>query len=76
MTGFKHEERLARRQVAERLADIAYALAAGETLELRGNGERLRVRIADEVLLRRRSKTTGDHVSVELELSWLITKNA
>ncbi len=71
VTGFKHEERVSRRQAAERLADIAYALTAGETLELRGDGERLRVRVADELVLRRRGKATGDLVSVELELSWL-----
>ncbi len=71
MTGFKHEERVSRRQAAERLADIAFALTAGETLELRAGGERLRVRVADEVILTRQGKTTGDHVSVEVELSWL-----
>ena len=71
VTGFKHEERASRRQAAERLADIAFALTAGETLELRAGGERLKLRVAGEVLLRRRDKTTGDHVSVELELSWL-----
>jgi amphi-Trp domain-containing protein len=72
VTGFKHEERVSRRQAAERLADIAYALTAGETLELRADGERLRVRVADDVVLRRRDKATGDHVSVEVELSWLV----
>jgi amphi-Trp domain-containing protein len=71
VTGFKHEERVSRRQAAERLADIAYALTAGETLELRADGERLRVRVADDVVLRRRDRATGDHVSVEVELSWL-----
>jgi amphi-Trp domain-containing protein len=71
VTGFKHEERVSRRQAAERLADIAYALPAGETLEPRADGERLRVRVADDVVLRRRGKSTADHVSVELELSWL-----
>ena len=71
VNGFKHEERLSRRQAAERLADIAFALTAGETLELRAGGERLRVQVADELLLRRRGKATGDQVSVELELSWL-----
>ena len=71
VNGFKHEERLSRRQAAERLADIAYALTAGETLELRADGKRLRVRVADELLLRRRGKATGDQLSVELELSWL-----
>jgi amphi-Trp domain-containing protein len=70
VTDFKHEERVSRRQAAERLADIAYALTASETLELRGDGERLRVRVADELLLKRRGKATDDQVSVELELSW------
>jgi amphi-Trp domain-containing protein len=70
VTRFKHEERVSRRQAAERLADIAFSLTAGETLELRADGERLRVRVADEVLLRRQGKATGDHVSIELELSW------
>jgi amphi-Trp domain-containing protein len=71
MTGFKHEERVSRRQAAERLADIAYALTAGGTLELRGAGEELSVRVVDEVLLKWQGKATGDHVLVELELSWI-----
>ena len=71
MTGFKHEERVSRRQAVERLADIAFALTAGETLELRAGGERLKLRVTDDLLLRRRGKATGDRVSVELELSWL-----
>ena len=70
MTGFKHKERVSRRQAAERLVDIAFALTAGETLELRAGSERLRVRVADEVILTRQGKTTGDHVSVEVELRW------
>ncbi len=40
MTEFKHEEHLSREQAAERLADIAFALTAGGTLELRIEGER------------------------------------
>jgi amphi-Trp domain-containing protein len=71
MTGFKHEERVSRRQAAERPADIAFALTAGETLELRAGGERLKLRVADDLLLRRRGKATGDHVSLDLELSRL-----
>jgi amphi-Trp domain-containing protein len=71
VTGFKHEESVSRRQAAERLVDIAYALTAGETLELRAGSEQLSVRVADEVLLTRQGKMTGDHVSVELQLSWL-----
>jgi amphi-Trp domain-containing protein len=71
VTGFKHEERVSRRQAAERLMDIAFSLTAGETLELRAGCERLRDRVADEVRLTRQGKTTGDPVSVELELSSL-----
>ena len=71
MTGFKHKERVSRREAAERLVDIAFSLTAGETLELRAGGERLRVRVADEVILTRQGKTTGDHVYVEVELTWL-----
>ena len=71
MTGFKHQERVSRQQAAERLADIAYALTAGGTLELRVAGEQLSVRVVDEVLLKWRGQATGDHVMVEVELSWL-----
>jgi hypothetical protein len=39
VTDFKHEECISRQYAAERLADIAYALTAGETLELRARGE-------------------------------------
>jgi amphi-Trp domain-containing protein len=70
LTGFKHEERVSRQQAAERLADIAYALVAGGTLELRTKGEEVKVGVADEVLLKRESRTNGDRVEVEVELSW------
>lgn len=52
MTDFKHEECISRQYAVERLADIAYALTAGETLELRAGGEQIRVPVADEVLLK------------------------
>lgn len=71
MTDFNHEERISRRQAADRLADIAYALTAGGTLQLRVAGEQLSVRVVDDVLLKWQGKATGDHVLVELELSWL-----
>ena len=70
MTHFKHEERLSRQQAAERLADIAFALIAGGTLELRAEGEQLRVPVAGEILLTRESKSSGDRVEVEVGLSW------
>ena len=72
-TEFDHEEHLSRQQAAERLADIAYALTAGATLELRATHEQQRVNVPvnDEVVLRRRTTTSdGDRVEVEVRLSW------
>ena len=77
MTEFKHEERVSRQQAAERLADIAYALTAGGTLELRTNGEQLRVPVASEVLVKRETRSNGDRVDVEIVLTWsAITQSA
>ena len=70
MTNFKHEERISRQHAAERLADIAYALTAGDTLELRAGGEQIRVPVAGEVLLKRETRSNGDRVEVELRLRW------
>lgn len=68
---FEHEEHLSRQQAAERLADVAYALTAGMTLELRATGEqRVCVPVNDEVVLRRRMTYVGDRVEVEVQLSW------
>lgn len=69
-TEFEQEEHLARQQAAERLADIAYALSAGVKLELRTLEEQVSVPIPETVVLKRRSTSSGDHVSVEVELSW------
>ena len=77
MTEFKHEEQVSRQQAAERLADIAYALTAGGTLELRSNGEQVRVPVANEVLVKRETTSNGDLVVVEVVLTWsAITQSA
>jgi amphi-Trp domain-containing protein len=77
VTTFKHEEQVSRQQAAERLADIAYALTAGGTLELRTNGEQLRVPVANEVLVKRKTTSNGDRVDVEVVLTWsAITQSA
>lgn len=70
MTEFTHEELLSPRHAAERLADIAYALTAGETLELRARGARITLPVADQVLLMRATRTSGDRVNVEVRLTW------
>ena len=67
---FRHEEHLSRPQAAERLVDIAYALTAGATLELRSHGEHVTVPVPDEVVLTRTSATDGERVDVHIQLSW------
>ena len=67
---FTHEEHLTRRQAAERLVDIAYALTAGATLELRTHDEHVNVPVADELVLERTSTTDGERVDVHIRLSW------
>jgi amphi-Trp domain-containing protein len=70
VTEFDHEERVSRQQAAERLADIAFALTAGGTLELRTAGEHVRVPVAQDVRLKRASRSNGEHIEVEVVLSW------
>jgi amphi-Trp domain-containing protein len=70
LAGFALEERLSPREAAERLVDIAYALTAGGTLELRAGDEQVRVPIGAEVRLKRESKPNGDRIEVEVWLSW------
>ena len=70
MDEFRNEEQVSRQQAAERLADIAYALTAGGTLELRTGGARVSIPVADEVLLTRESRSQGDRVEVHFELRW------
>jgi amphi-Trp domain-containing protein len=73
---YKDEERLSRRQAAERLVDIAYALTAGGPLELNAAGRRITVPIANELRLGRELKSEGDRVELELELTWAIPEGS
>jgi hypothetical protein len=75
MPDFRDEEHLPRGVAAERLVDIAYSLVACETLELRHDGERVTVPIADDVLVVRRSTSNGERVEVNLQLSWSAAKS-
>jgi amphi-Trp domain-containing protein len=70
VTDCQYVERVPRQRAAEHLADIAYALTGGETLELRHEGREVKVPVADEVLLIRTSRSTGDRVEVAIQLSW------
>jgi hypothetical protein len=71
MTEFAYEERVTREQAALRLVDIAYALTAGDALELRHHGTQVKVPVADEVvLLRRTTSSDDDRIEVDVLLSW------
>ena len=58
------------RQAAERLTDVAYALATGGPLEVTVAHERLTLPLGDELLIRRHVSSDGDRVELELRLSW------
>jgi hypothetical protein len=65
----EHTERVSRRQAAERLTDVAYALMTGGSIMLDG-GRQMTVPSGDEVMLAR-TGTSGDRgAQVTLELSW------
>lgn len=70
MTEFEHEERLPRRRAAELLTDIAYALTAGDTLEVRTSSRQVKVPVGDTVLVTRGSRADGDLVKVEIRVRW------
>jgi amphi-Trp domain-containing protein len=78
MSDFKHndEERLSRRQAAERLVDIAYALTAGGPLELNSAGRRITVPVANQLRLERELRSEGDRVELELGLTWAMPEGA
>ena len=65
-------ERLTRQQAAERLTDVAYALTTGRSLRLAGDRQAT-VSVADEVVLKRENRSSGDRIELALVLSWPAT---
>ena len=65
---FKVNERVTRQAAAERLMDIAYALAAGAPLELRADAGRVSIPVADELRLERESRSTARRIELDLQL--------
>jgi amphi-Trp domain-containing protein len=70
MTEFDHEEEVSPQEAAEYLVDIAYGLTAGQTVELRGPTERMRVPVGDLLVVKRRSTHHGGRVELAIELRW------
>jgi hypothetical protein len=67
---FEYDERVSRREAAERLIDLAYALAGGGALEPRGGGAGVSGPVTDDALLQRASRSDGDRGEVDVVLGW------
>ena len=61
-------ERLTRREAADRLTDLAYALTVGEPFTV-GDGE-VAGQVPDELVMKRKSTAEEGHMSLRLEMSW------
>lgn len=61
-------ERLTRREAADRLTDLAYALTVGGPFTV-GDDE-VADRVPDELVMKRRSTAEDDRIALQLELSW------
>jgi amphi-Trp domain-containing protein len=70
MDHYSDEERLSRREAAERLTDIAYGLTSGGPIELRIDGHSLKLPVGDDVVLKRESTSNEGRTRLQLELSW------
>jgi amphi-Trp domain-containing protein len=70
MDHYSDEERLSRREAAERLTDIAYGLTSGGPIELRIDGHSLKLPVGDDLVLKRESTSNEGRTRLELELSW------
>jgi amphi-Trp domain-containing protein len=70
MGDYSDEERLSRREAAERLTDIAYGLTSGGPIEIRIEGHSVKLPLGDDLLLKRESTSNEGRTRLELELSW------
>jgi amphi-Trp domain-containing protein len=70
MDHYSDEERLSRREAAERLTDIAYGLTSGGPIELRIDGHSLKLPVGDDLVLKRESASNEGRTRLELELRW------
>ncbi|MGE5746971.1 MAG: amphi-Trp domain-containing protein [Solirubrobacterales bacterium] len=70
MRDYSDEERLSRREAAERLTDIAYGLTLGGPIEMTTDGHSVKLPVGDDLMLKRESTSKGGRTRLELELSW------
>jgi amphi-Trp domain-containing protein len=67
---YNENAQLSRRQAAERLTDVAYALTAGGCLKL-GADHDVSMPVGDQLVFKWRSRSRDGRVELGIELSWL-----
>ena len=70
MTDFKHTERISRRQAAERLTDVAYALVVRSPGALQIDGQRVVVPDAEELLVQWDVGYADGRLQLQMEVGW------
>jgi hypothetical protein len=70
MTDFKHSKRLSRRQAAERLTDVAYALVVRSPVALQIDGQRVVVPDAEELLVQWDVGYADGRLQLEMVVRW------
>ena len=70
MGDYSDEERLSRREAAERLTDIAYGLTSDGPIEMRIDRHSVKLAVGDDLVLKRKSMSKQGRTRLELELSW------
>ena len=64
------KERIGREAAAQRLHELADALARHNDVELERNGMRIKVHVPDEVELKVELEVEDDATELEIELTW------
>jgi hypothetical protein len=70
VTDFKHSERISRRQAAERLTDVAYALVVRSPGSLQIDGQRLVVPDAEELLVQWDVGYADGQLQLQMVVRW------
>ncbi len=70
MTDFKHIERISRRQAAERLTDVAYALVVRSPGTLQIDGQQVLVPDAEELLVQWDVGYADGRLRLWMEVRW------
>jgi hypothetical protein len=70
VTDFKHSEHMSRRQAAERLTDVAYALVVRSPVALQIDGQRVVVPDAEELLVQWDVGYADGGLQLEMVVRW------